>query len=120
MEPLVNSESSNAVPTASRRVLKQARKARKENRITLDVDAMMRFNDPKAREEANKQRKREARARAEQRLAEETRQERQDRAEQKRLRLEKVKEIEARRRENRDLSIAEIKRRLQELEKNEV
>lgn len=65
MEPLVNNESSNTIPSASRKVLKQAKKARKENRITLDIDAMMRFNNPKAREAANKQKKYDAIHRAE-------------------------------------------------------
>ena len=65
MEPLVNNESSNTIPSASRKVLKQAKKARKENRITLDIDAMMKFNNPKAREAANKQKKHDAIQRAE-------------------------------------------------------
>ena len=61
----MNNESSNTIPSASRKVLKQAKKARKENRITLDIDAMMKFNNPKAREAANKQKKHDAIQRAE-------------------------------------------------------
>ncbi|CAL5994298.1 Hypothetical_protein [Hexamita inflata] len=118
-QPLINSQPSTYLPKSSKKVVKEAKKARKENRITLDLDSMFRFADQKHREVDNKKRK-------EQYVKQEADKEIADKLEIKhvkqseiRKKLEEVRKIEEKRVQHKNLSVQDIKNKLNDIQQQE-